>query len=128
MLAGLCLFLAASTHDSDAFKPTPAPTPPAFGFSPVFGDNMVLQQSPAAAAVYGPVSAGATSVTVSVASSDGQTSYSVVAKVGKGATHQPIGYGSTIHSLTHMMCALWILPPGRRCCTQLLRAVITPSQ
>ena len=53
---------------------------------------MVLQQSPAAAAVYGPVSAGATSVTVSVASSDGQTSYSVVAKVGKDATHQPIGY------------------------------------
>jgi hypothetical protein len=50
---------------------------------------MVLQQSPAAAAVYGPVSPGTKGVTVTV--SDGKNSYDVVAKVGN-ATHQPYGY------------------------------------
>jgi sialate O-acetylesterase len=71
----------------------PPPPPPSFGFSSVLGDWMVLQQNPAAAAVYGPVSAGATGVTVTV--SDGKTSYDVVAKVGKYATHQPYGYVDT---------------------------------
>ena len=61
-----------------------------FGFSPVFGDWMVLQQAPAAAAVYGPLPTDATGVTVTV--SDGKSSYDVVAKVGKDATHQPYGY------------------------------------
>eukprot|EP01043_Picozoa_sp_COSAG02_P047065 COSAG02_NODE_4471_length_5328_cov_3.132721_7_plen_278_part_00 len=70
----------------------PAPPPPSFGFSPVLGDYMVLQQSPAAAAVYGAVPESATGVTVTVTSSDGKSSYSVVAKVGKDATHQPNGY------------------------------------
>ena len=51
---------------------------------------MVLQQSPAAAAVYGVVPESATGVTVTV--TDGKSSYSVVAKVGKDATHQPSGY------------------------------------
>ena len=70
--------------------PPPAPSPPVFGFSPVFGDWMVLQQAPAAAAVYGTATASTKSVTVTV--SDGKTSYDVVAKVGKDVTHQPIGY------------------------------------
>ena len=70
--------------------PPPAPAPPVFGFSPVFGDWMVLQQAPAAAAVYGTATSSTKSVTVTV--SDGKTSYDVVAKVGKDATHQPIGY------------------------------------
>jgi hypothetical protein len=79
-LAVVCV--AADINDTDA--------DPSFGFSPVLGDWMVLQQAPAAAAVYGPVSASATHVTVTV--SDGHTSYTVVAKVGKDATHQPYGY------------------------------------
>jgi hypothetical protein len=79
--------LASATATADT---SPPPTPPAFGFSPVLGDFMVLQQSPAAAAVYGPVSAGTKGVTVTV--SDGKTSYDVIAKVGKDATHQPYGY------------------------------------
>ena len=65
-------------------------SPPApFGFSPVFGDYMVLQQGPAAAAVYGPAPTGATAVSVTVG---GTMSYEVAAVVGKGATHQPVGY------------------------------------
>jgi len=57
---------------------------------------MVLQQSPAAAAVYGPMptdwilAAGTEGVTVTI--SDGKTSYDVIAEVGKDATHQPYGY------------------------------------
>ena len=73
-----------------AIKPPPAPPPPAFGFSPVLGDYMVLQRAPAAAAVYGQVLPGTTAVTVTV--SDGTTSYDVKATVGKDATHQPFGY------------------------------------
>ena len=70
--------------------PPPPPPPPSFGFSAVLGDWMVLQQAPAAAAVYGPAPVGATGVTVTV--SDGSSSYDVVATVGKDATHQPNGY------------------------------------
>ena len=51
---------------------------------------MVLQQSPAAAAVFGIAPESATGVTVTV--SDGKSSYEIVAKVGKDATHQPNGY------------------------------------
>jgi sialate O-acetylesterase len=72
-------------------KPPPPPPPPSFGFSPVLGDYMVLQQSPAAAAVYGVAPESATAVTVTVVS-EGKSSYDVVAKVGKDATHQPNGY------------------------------------
>lgn len=68
----------------------PPPPTPTFGFSPVLGDWMVLQQSPAAAAVYGIAPESATGVTVTV--SDGKKSYDVVAKVGRDATHQPNGY------------------------------------
>ena len=51
-----------------------------FGFSPVFGDWMVLQQAPAVAAVYGAVPTGATGVQVTV--DDGKSSYMVTAEVG----------------------------------------------
>lgn len=74
-------------------RPPPPPPPPSFGFSPVLGDWMVLQQSPAAAAVYGVAPESATGVMVTV--SDGKSSYDVVAKVGKDATHQPYGYVDT---------------------------------
>lgn len=70
----------------------PPPPPPTFGFSPVLGDYMVLQQSPAAAAVYGVVPPGAKGPTVIVTVTEGKTSYTVTAKVGKDATHQPYGY------------------------------------
>jgi hypothetical protein len=74
-----------------AGRPPPPPPPPSFGFSPVLGDWMVLQQSPAAAAVYGVAPTSATGVTVTVSDGKG-TSFHVVAKVGKDATHQPYGY------------------------------------
>jgi sialate O-acetylesterase len=86
----LLVALAALLAGAAAGKPPPAPPPPAFGFSPVLGEWMVLQQSPAAAAVYGVAPESATGVTITV--SDGKTSYDVVAKVGRDATHQPYGY------------------------------------
>ena len=75
-----------------ATAPPPPPPPPAFGFSPVFGDWMVLQQAPAAAAVYGTAPAGASAVTVTVTDTSSGKSYAVAAKVGADATHQPRGY------------------------------------
>ena len=86
----LPLGLASASAAAAGGKPPPAPPPPAFGFSPVFGDYMVLQQAPAAAAVYGSVLPGTTAVTVTV--SDGKSSYEVKASVGADATHQPRGY------------------------------------
>ena len=61
------------------------------GLPSIFGSNMVLQQAPAAAAVYGVAPEGATAVKVTVSDSKGG-SYDVVAKVGKDATHQPTAY------------------------------------
>jgi sialate O-acetylesterase len=87
LLAAVAPALAAA----GAGRPPPPPPPPSFRFSPVLGDWMVLQQSPAAAAVYGAAPVGATGVTVTVSDSKG-SSYDVVAKVGKDATHQPYGY------------------------------------
>lgn len=88
----LSLALVHVTLSSQEAGPPPPPPSPQelFGFSPVLGDWMVLQQAPAAAAVYGPAPVGASSVTVTV--SDGKSSYDVKAKVGKDATHQPEGY------------------------------------
>lgn len=80
--AGVLALCAATASGGDSDR--------AFAFSPVFGDWMVLQQAPAAAAVYGPLPDAATGVTVTV--SDGKTSYGVTAKVGGDATHQPRGY------------------------------------
>ena len=59
-----------------------ATDPEDFAFSPVFGDYMVLQQSPAQAAVYGPAPTVATAITVTV--SNGKTSYHVAAQVIHG--------------------------------------------
>lgn len=83
MMRYSCLFLALLVWSTNVSADT-------FGFSPVLGDWMVLQQAPGAAAVYGPASTGASKVTVTVMS--GSTSYDVVATVGKHATHQPYGY------------------------------------
>jgi hypothetical protein len=44
---------AAASAASGAPSPTPAPAVLAFAFDSVFGDNMILQQAPAKAAVYG---------------------------------------------------------------------------
>ena len=89
-LVASMLPLGLASAAAAAGKPPPAPPLPAFGFSPVFGDYMVLQQAPAAAAVYGTVLPGTTAVTVTV--SDGKSSYEVKASVGADATHQPRGY------------------------------------
>lgn len=48
--------------------PSPPPAVQQFGFGFAFGDNMVLQQAPSKAAVYGFVSPGATAVKVTVSS------------------------------------------------------------
>ena len=96
LLAGALISANGVTADLGGAKGKPPPPPPpppplpSFGFSVVLGDWMVLQQSPAAAAVYGYAPVGATSVTVTI--SDGKSSYDVVATVGKDATHQPNGY------------------------------------
>ena len=86
------IFFAVSVGIAAAGAGKPPPPPPAsFGFSVVLGSNMVLQQAPAAAAVYGVAPEGATAVKVTVSDSKGG-SYDVVAKVGKDATHQPTAY------------------------------------
>jgi hypothetical protein len=63
---------ASAALASDSGKPPPGPAPPPplpdFQFSPVFGDDMVLQMQPAAAAVYGFTGAGGSAVSVSVSS------------------------------------------------------------
>lgn len=98
-------------------RPAPPPPQPSFGFSPVLGDWMVLQQSPAAAAVYGVAPESATGVTVTV--SDGKNSYDVVAKVGKDATHQPHGYvdpGTGANLPVQNFTWKAVLHPVRVCC------------
>ena len=89
MSALLLALVAAIPATASVHKPPAPPLPPTFGFSAVLGDWMVLQQQPAAAAVYGAAPVGAS---VSVTVSDGKTSYTVEATVGKDATHQPYGY------------------------------------
>ena len=66
----------------------PPPPLPSLSFGAAFGDNMVLQQAPAKAAVYGYLDAGATGVTVSV-SSGGKVLYTVDATLN--TTTQPFG-------------------------------------
>jgi hypothetical protein len=62
-------------------------------FWDVFDNNMVLQRAPAAAAVYGIVPSTATAVSVTITESGSATSYTVQAKVGVDAVHQPEGPG-----------------------------------
>lgn len=69
--------------------------PPPYGFGMSFwhtlGDNMVLQQGPAAAAVYGIATPTATAITVTVTDEASGVNYTVKATLGVNATHQPIG-------------------------------------
>ena len=67
--------------------PPPLPTP--FSFGAAFGSNMVLQQAPAKAAVYGYVESTATAVKVTVSSGDSEL-YSVDATLDT-TLHQPFG-------------------------------------
>ena len=67
------------------------PSLPTFQFSPVHGDDMVLQQQPARAAVYGYTGAGGTAVTVTVTNTATMQSYSVHAALN--TTRQAFGAG-----------------------------------
>jgi hypothetical protein len=68
--------------------PPPPPPLPGFQFSPVFGDDMVLQMQPAASAVYGFTGEGGTAVSVSI-SSGGKVLYTIPATLN--STQQPFG-------------------------------------
>ena len=61
-------------------NPTPTPTMPVqtLGFGYAFGDDMVLQQAPSKAAIYGFAPLGAKSVTVSVQSEGKNRSHTLV--------------------------------------------------
>ena len=84
---------AAATAPGSSSKPSPPPPRPppplpGFQFSPVFGDDMVMQMQPAAAAVYGFTGEGGSAVSVSV-SSGGNVLYTVAATLN--STQQPFG-------------------------------------
>eukprot|EP01052_Picozoa_sp_SAG31_P017618 SAG31_NODE_1213_length_9359_cov_4.298164_13_plen_206_part_00 len=82
---------------------TPPPPPlvlmPEFSFGPAFGTNMVLQQQPAKAAVYGYLGAGGTSVKVTV-SSGGKDLYSIDADL-QTTLHQPFGTEYGVKTFNH---------------------------
>jgi hypothetical protein len=83
------MFMALGCVFADAApSPTPLPSLPDLSFGPAFGDDMVLQQQPAKAAVYGFLGVGATSASVSV-SSGGKVLYTVQAALN--VTKQPFG-------------------------------------
>lgn len=74
-----------------ASPPPPAPAALYWGFDAPFGDNMILQRAPAAAAIYGYLDGpGATGVKVTV-SSNGVSLYTVDAILN--VTNQPFGDG-----------------------------------
>ena len=88
VLAVMCAAVIAA-QAAAATPPPPAPLPTQlFGFGYAFGDDMVLQQAPSKAAVYGFLSAGGTAVKVTV-SSGGKELYSVDATMN--STHQAFG-------------------------------------
>ena len=92
---GTCL---ASTWCKAYSKDCDSPKPPygvGFGFSTVFGDNMVLQQSPSKSALYGVAGPNhsPSSVKLRVTNNDDGKTYSVDATVGTDAAHQPFGPG-----------------------------------
>lgn len=74
---------------TDGCESPPPPYGQGFSFFSVFSSNMVLQQAPAQAAVYGIVVGNPTNVSVTV--TGGGDSYTVQATVGPNATHQPFG-------------------------------------
>ena len=94
-LSGLRAAALFHPHGSDAAA-RPSPTPPAlfFGFDAGFGDRMVLQRAPAAAAVYGFLdTAAATGVRVTV-SAGGVPLYSVDAELNVTAQAFGDGWGA----------------------------------
>ena len=82
LVAAAMAAVACASSELVAGAPPPPPAPPAFGFGSVFGSWMVLQQQPAAAAVYGLMGPGGTAVKVTVTDTHAGTSYTVDAKVG----------------------------------------------
>lgn len=96
LVLSVLLLGSPATVASAVAKPIP------FSFGAAFGSNMVLQQAPAKAAVYGFTSssaaAAATAVKVTV-SSGGKDLYSVDASIDT-TVHQPFGaadwYGSSL--------------------------------
>lgn len=91
ILAAACIGMAAVDAIYTGPPPPPAPLPTQlFGFGYAFGDDMVLQQAPSKAAVYGFLSEGGTAVEVTV-SSLGKVIHTVQATVN--TTHQPYGPG-----------------------------------
>ena len=88
----MALLLLTPLLGRAAAPPPPPVVPPAqvFGFHYAFGDDMVLQQAPAKAAVYGFVGEGGTAVKLTVATG-AKTLYTVEANVSTSAVHQAYG-------------------------------------
>eukprot|EP00038_Savillea_parva_P008384 m.176574 g.176574 ORF g.176574 m.176574 type:complete len:812 (-) comp14199_c0_seq1:171-2606(-) len=104
MLAYATATLAVAAT-ATAGPPAPPPTMPTqeFGFHYAFGDNMVLQQAPASAAVYGFMSAGGTSVQVKVM--QGTTVvHTLTADVGPNTTQQAFGAGFGVRPCAKADC------------------------
>ena len=94
----MALLLLTPLLGRAAAPPPPPVVPPAqvFGFHYAFGDDMVLQQAPAKAAVYGFVGEGGTAVKLTVATG-AKTLYTVDANVSTTAVHQ-VSYASRSRS------------------------------
>jgi len=110
LLAALAVELIDSVTATSKPPPGPKPIPPLpqFQFSPVHGDDMVLQQQPAAAAVYGYTGLGGTAVSVTISdASNGGGSYTV--KAALNTTHQPFGkgWGSKTHNPWNESLSMW---------------------
>ena len=91
LTAAFAALVAVVTATSSAPPPPPSPPSLFWGFDAAFGDKMVLQRAPAAAAIYGYLDApGATGVKVTV-SSGGVPLYTVDATFN--STLQPFGDG-----------------------------------
>ena len=89
-LLALCCTAVITTGGRSPPPPAPAvpSTPPPLSFAAPFGDNMVLQQQPAIAAVYG--FGGSKGVTVTITDEEtGKVAYTVEAKLN--VTAQPFG-------------------------------------
>eukprot|EP00051_Salpingoeca_urceolata_P018667 m.264243 g.264243 ORF g.264243 m.264243 type:complete len:778 (+) comp19248_c1_seq11:1238-3571(+) len=86
-VAALALHAAMAADKIVAGPPPPLPPLPSLAFDAAFGSNMVLQQAPAKAAVYGFVGQGGTAVKVTVAGEG--TSYTVDAVFNQ--TNQAFG-------------------------------------
>ena len=86
LLVSLLLLVAVRAREPHS------PPVQTLGFGFAFGDDMVLQQAPAKAAVYGFAPEGAETIVVTVASG-GQTLYTIDANVSTTAAKQAFGTG-----------------------------------